>query len=88
LDAERAEKLLNYTDFTAVKKITSRIYSNCSNYPSFFSSPSNFVAVRLFHQRNVQRTVQVCCLFCILLHSTFFKGKVKSGIFHGFYCIF
>jgi len=28
----------------------------------------------------------VCCLFHFLLHSTFFKGKVKNGIFGGFYC--
>jgi len=27
----------------------------------------------------------VCCLFCYLLHSRFFKGKVKS-FFGGFYC--
>jgi len=26
----------------------------------------------------------VCCLFYFLLHSIFFKGKVKSGIFDGF----
>jgi len=30
----------------------------------------------------------VCCLFYFLFHSTFFKGKEKSGIFGGFYCFF
>jgi len=38
--------------------------------------------------KNVQLTVQVCCLFYFLLHSKFFKGKVRSGIFGGFYCFF
>jgi len=38
--------------------------------------------------KNVQLTVQVCCLFYFLLHGTFFKGKVRSGIFGGFYCFF
>jgi len=28
------------------------------------------------------------CLFYFLLHSKFFKGKVKSGIFGGFYWAF
>jgi len=26
-----------------------------------------------------------CAAYFFLLHSTFFKGKVKSGIFSGFY---
>jgi len=30
----------------------------------------------------------MCCLFYFLLRSTFFKGKVKSEIFGGFYCFF
>jgi len=38
--------------------------------------------------KNVQLTVLVCCLSYFLLHSTFFKGKVKSGNFGGFYCFF
>jgi len=40
----RQNNWLKYTDFTELKKITIRVYSNCSNY-SLFSSPSNFVAV-------------------------------------------
>jgi len=39
----------------------------------------------LFPYKIVQLSVQVCCLFYFLLHSSFFKGKVKSGIFNGFY---
>jgi len=39
----------------------------------------------LFH---VQLTAQVCCLSYFLLHSKFFKGKVKSGIFGGFIVVF
>jgi len=38
------ENWLKYTDCAELKKITIRIYSNCSIY-SFFSSPLNFVAV-------------------------------------------
>jgi len=30
----------------------------------------------------------MCCSLYFLLDSTFFKGKVKSGIFGGFYCFF
>ena len=36
----------------------------------------------------MQFTVQMCCLFYFLLHSTFFKLKVTSGIFCEFYCFF
>jgi len=42
----RQENWLKHTDFTELKKASSGIYSNCSNYFSLFSSPSNFVAVR------------------------------------------
>ena len=80
----RQKKWLKYTNFTELKKITSRIYSNCSNFSSLFSSPSNFVAVRFVSLKTVQLTVQVCCLFHFSLHSTFFQGKEKSGIFDGF----
>jgi len=42
----------------------------------------------LFDLKNLQLTVEVCCLFCFLFHGTFFKGKEKSEIFGGFYCFF
>jgi len=42
----RQKNLLKYTDFTELKRITSRIYSNCSNYSSLVSIHSNIVAVR------------------------------------------
>jgi len=41
----RQKNWVKYTDFTQLKKITGIIYTNCTNYPSLFSSPSNFVAV-------------------------------------------
>ena len=44
-DAEKTENWLKYTDCAELKKITSWIYSNCSIL-LYFSSPSNFVAVR------------------------------------------
>jgi len=34
--------------------------------------------------KKMQLTVQVSCLIYFLLHSTFFKGNVKSGILVGF----
>jgi len=34
--------------------------------------------------KRIKKTVQVSCLIYFLLHSTFFKGKVKSGILVGF----
>jgi len=43
---KRQKNRLKYINFTELKKITSRIYSNCSNYSPLFLSPSNFVAVR------------------------------------------
>jgi len=46
-NAEKAKNLIKKsTDFTELRKITSRIYSKCSNYSYLFSSPSNFIAVR------------------------------------------
>ena len=70
LDAEKEEKLIKKKQFSKLKKVTSRIYSNCSNYSSLFC-PSRFVAVRFVSLKNVQLTVQVCCLFYFLLHSKF-----------------
>jgi len=40
--AEKAENLIKYTDFTELKKITSRIYSNCSNYSSLILKSFKF----------------------------------------------
>jgi len=38
--------------------------------------------------KKLQLTVQVCCLFYFLLHSIFFKGKVKSEFLVGFIVVF
>jgi len=45
LDTEKAEKL-KYTNCVELKKITIRIYKTLRFIILFFSSPSNFVAVR------------------------------------------
>ena len=61
-------------------KITSRIYSNCSNYSSlFFKSFEISLLFVWFHKKNVglQLAVQVCCLFYYFLYTTFFKGNVE-----------
>jgi len=62
-----------YTDFTELKKITSRYYSNCSIYSSLFLKSLKCRCCLFCFIKNVQLTVQVCCLFYFLLHSTFFK---------------
>jgi len=50
----RKQKIwLKYSDFTELKNITSRMYSNCSKYSSPFSSPSNFVAVCFLSLKHV-----------------------------------
>ena len=78
---------LKCTDFTELKKITSRINSNTSNFSSLFFKSIKLVAVRfVWLKNNLQLNVPVCCLFYFLLHTKFFKGKVKSGNFGGFYC--
>ena len=77
----RQKNWLKYTDFTELKKITIRIYSDCSNAISCFSSHFNFVAVRFVSLRKI--TVNYTSVLLILLHSKFFKGKEKSGTFGG-----
>ena len=46
---KRQKDWLKYTDFTELKMITSRIYSNCSNYSSLFFKSFKFR----------------CCSFCL-----------------------
>jgi len=75
-----------HTDFTELKKTTSRIYSNCSNYSSLFSRPSNFFAVRFVSSKKF--AVNGTRVLFILLHSTFVKGKFNSGISVGFSVFF
>jgi len=78
---------LNIPIFTELKKIASRINSNCSNFSSLFFKSIKFSCCSFsLIKKQFTVAVQVCCLFYFLLHSTFFKGKVKSGIFGGFYC--
>jgi len=76
----RQKQLLKYTEFTELKKITSRIYSNCSNYCSLFFKSFKFRFCSFyFIQKNLQLTVQVCCLFYFLLHSTLSNEKLRVG---------
>jgi len=79
---------LKYTDFTELKKITRRIYSNCSNYSSLFASPSNVVAVCFVSLKKC--TVNCTSVLLILFFTScyIFQRKSKSGIFGGFYCFF
>jgi len=76
----RQKKWLKHTEFTDLKKITGRIYSNCSNYCSLFFKSFKFRCCSFyFIQKNLQLTVQVCCLFYFLLHSTLAKEKIWVG---------
>ena len=45
----RKKNWLNYADFTELKKITSRIYSNCTNYSSFLQVLQITLLFVLFH---------------------------------------
>jgi len=86
---KRLKNWLKYTDFAELKKITNRIYSNCSNYYSLFSQVLQISLLFILFdlKKNLQLLVKVCCLFYFFLHSIFFKGKVK-GVFGGFYRFF
>ena len=81
----RQKNWFKYTDFTELKKITSRIDSNTSNFSSFFFQTIKFFAACFVSlKNNLQLTAQACCLFYLLLHCTFFKGKGVSEIFGDF----
>ena len=80
----RQKNWLKCTEFTEVKNITSRLYSNCSNYSSLFSSPF-FVAVHLVSWKtNSQLTAQV--LLTLLFTSWHFFKRV--GFLVGFIVFF
>jgi len=51
-------------------------------YILFYSSPSNFVAVRFLSFEKIYSEMYMCVY--LLSHCTFFKKK-KSGMFGGFY---
>ena len=52
---------------------------------NFFSTPSNFIAVRFVWLKKVHKC-PAYFIFYFLVH--FFKEKIKSGFFGGFYCFF
>jgi len=72
----RKKNWLKYADFTELKKTTSRIYSNCSNYASLFSSPSNFVAVRFLSLKKF--AVHCTSMLLILLFTSQYIFQKKS----------
>ena len=73
----KQKKWLNNTEFAELNKINGRIYSNCSNCGSLFLKSLKFCCCSFyFIQKKLQLTVQVCCLFYFLLHSTLAKEKL------------
>jgi len=80
----RQKNWLKYTDFTELKKITSRVYSNCTNYSSLFSILSNFRCCSFCFNKKCTVNFTSVLLILLLIHSTFFKGMEKSGFFGGF----
>jgi len=74
----RQKNWLKYTYFTELKKITSRIHSKLFElFFSFFQVDQISLLFVRFHEKSLQLTVQVCCLFYFLLHSTFCKRKIE-----------
>jgi len=72
----RQKNWLKYTDCAELKKITVKIYWNCSIYSSLFFKSIKFCCCSFcLIKKNLQLTVQVSCLFYFLL-SRFFNGKV------------
>jgi len=76
----RQKNWLKYNAFTELNKITSKIYSSCSNYSYLFWSPSKFVAVRFVWLKKIYSYLYQCAA-----HSTFYsivdfsKEKGKNG---------
>ena len=78
----RQKNWRKYTDFTELKKITSRIFSNFSNYSSLFLSLSNFVFVRFlskticsFLSKNNLQLVFCTSGMFILLFTSQYRSK-------------
>ena len=82
----RQKNWLKHTDCAQLKKTTSRMCSNYLIYFSLFFKPFKFRCCSFcLLKKKFQITVHVSCLFYFLLLRTFFKGKLKSGFFGGFY---
>jgi len=80
--ADKAEKLIKICRFYRAEEVTSRIYSNCSNYSSLFFKSFKFRCCSFVSSKKklqLSVIVQVCCLFCFLFHGTLFKGKEKMA---------
>ena len=82
----RQKKWLKYTEFIELKKITSRIYSNCSNYCSPFFKSFKFPCCSFyFIQKILQLTVQ-CAAYFTFYFIVHFQRKSYEWDFGGFYC--
>ena len=75
LGADKAEKLIKIYRFYSWKKYPIEFTQSRWIILLFLPSSSNFVAVHFVSLKKWQLTVLVCCLFYVLLHSTFSKEK-------------
>ena len=86
---QRRQKIwLKYTDFTDLKKITSRTHSNCSNYSFLYFKSFKFRCYSFCFIKTNLQLYKCAAYFTFHFVVHFFKGKIKSGIFGGFYCFF
>ena len=79
-----ASKEWKYKKITDSKKVTSRFTQAVRITLLFFSSLSNFVAVRFVSLKKCTANRTSVLLTLLLLHSTFFKGEVVWN----FWCFF
>jgi len=84
----RQKNWLKYADFTEIKKITSRIYSNYSNYSSLFFKSFKFRCCSIVSLKKV--TVGCTNVVLLILFNSWYiiQRKKRSAIFGGFYCVF
>jgi len=82
VDAHRAETLVKIYWLCRAEKVN---HYKLLNY--FFQILQISLLFVLFDEKKLKLTVQVSCLFCFSL-ADFFKEKIKSGFFGGFYYVF
>jgi len=91
LDAEKAENLVKIknTDCADLKNITIKIYLSCSIYSYLLFKSFKFHCCSFcLIKKNTVNCTNILLLFIFLLLSRFFKGKVKSCLYGGFYCFY
>jgi len=85
----RQKNWLKYTDCAELKKITIRIYSNCSIYSSiFFKSFKFHCCLFCLVKQILQLTIPVSCFIIFVLITRFFEGKLKTIFLVGFIVFF